>query len=141
MGLALHLDAHTVKGNYIYVDRIVRVYDGDTVYVDIDEWHPVIGKNLGIRIAGIQAPEIKGAPECEKQDAAAAQYAVVDFFATHDGKYIKNPKRGSFFRIVGDFVDNDGNSLKEYLLELGVVMPWDGKGKKPKWVCTIDRTE
>ena len=46
--------------NSVTVSRIIGVYDGDTFRVDIDELSDIVGKNIAIRILGIDTPEIKG---------------------------------------------------------------------------------
>lgn len=38
--------------------KIVKVYDGDTIHVDIDNWPSIIGKNIGVRVYGIDSPEM-----------------------------------------------------------------------------------
>ena len=51
----------------VNVTRIISVYDGDTFRVDIDELSDIVGKNIAIRILGIDTPEIRGQCEKEKQ--------------------------------------------------------------------------
>ncbi len=49
------------------VSRFVRVYDGDTFYVDVEGLHPIIGKEIPIRIKGVDTPEIKHRAKCDKE--------------------------------------------------------------------------
>ena len=44
--LLVPLSVFGADSNYgdLTVTRLIRVYDGDTFYVDIDELHPIIGK-------------------------------------------------------------------------------------------------
>ena len=40
--------------------RYVRNYDGDTITFDIDGLHSIVGKNISVRVLGIDTPEIRG---------------------------------------------------------------------------------
>ncbi len=46
-----------------------RCYDGDTCTFTIPGVHPLFGEKISVRIAGIDAPEIKG--KCQKEKALA----------------------------------------------------------------------
>jgi len=39
--------------------NVLSIYDGDTFKVNIDGFPPICGKEISIRIRGIDAPEIK----------------------------------------------------------------------------------
>ena len=41
-------------------DQIVDVYDGDTFKIDLPNMHPLFGKEIAIRLFGVDTPEIKG---------------------------------------------------------------------------------
>ena len=56
------------SSDYI-VSEIISVYDGDTFRANINELPDIVGKNIAIRILGIDTPEIKG--ECEKEKTLA----------------------------------------------------------------------
>jgi endonuclease YncB( thermonuclease family) len=38
--------------------EIVSVYDGDTIFVNVSDWPDIIGKRIGVRLRGIDCPEI-----------------------------------------------------------------------------------
>ena len=42
------------------VSKVISVYDGDTFRVDIDSLPPIVGKNIPIRLNGVDTPEIQG---------------------------------------------------------------------------------
>ena len=42
----------------VVINEVINVYDGDTFRVNIDEFPPIIGENIAIRILGIDTPEI-----------------------------------------------------------------------------------
>lgn len=45
---------------YIYNAKVTKVYDGDTITVDIDLGFDMIFKGQSIRLFGINAPEVRG---------------------------------------------------------------------------------
>ncbi|CUB03201.1 hypothetical protein [Marinomonas fungiae] len=42
------------------VARINSVYDADTFRVDINDWPDIVGKNIPVRVNGVDAAEIRG---------------------------------------------------------------------------------
>ena len=42
----------------IFVE-LVRVVDGDTIMVNIEGWPDLVGKNIGVRVAGCDTRELK----------------------------------------------------------------------------------
>jgi endonuclease YncB( thermonuclease family) len=113
------------------VSRVNRVYDGDTMMVDMHDYPPIVGENISVRVAGIDTPEIRTKDQKEK----ALAYQVRDYVITrvYSAKKIvlKRMKRGKYFRIIADvFLDN--KSLAKELLEKGYALPYEG-GKKPDW--------
>ena len=49
-----------MKKDYVYNAIVASVYDGDTIRVDIDLGFNFWIKNESLRLAGINAPEIRG---------------------------------------------------------------------------------
>ena len=45
---------------YTYKAKVTKVYDGDTITVDIDLGFGMIFSNQNIRLFGINAPEVRG---------------------------------------------------------------------------------
>ena len=56
--LAFGLDASQKEYGTLRVSRVVSVYDRDTFRADLVGVSDIIGKNIGIRINGIDTPEI-----------------------------------------------------------------------------------
>ena len=81
----------------VTVTRVINVYDGDTFRVDIDELSDIVGKNIAIRVLGIDTPEIKG--KCKKEIKLAIR--ARDFtrtFLKKDSKIkLSNLKRDKYF--------------------------------------------
>ena len=51
--------------------QYVRAYDAYTITVNLKDLPPVFGEELGIRVAGIEAPEIRG--QCAQEEQLALQ--------------------------------------------------------------------
>ena len=44
----------------VTVSKVISVYDGDTFRVNIASLPPIVGKNIAIRVNGVDTPEIRG---------------------------------------------------------------------------------
>jgi endonuclease YncB( thermonuclease family) len=117
----------------VSVSRIVRVIDGDTFVVDIDEFPDLIGKQISIRVNGIDTPELRGKCDNEKILAVKAKERVEALLKASDTIMLENLSRGSFFRIVADVII-DGVSLGEIILNEDLATPYR-PGSEPPW-CT-----
>ena len=113
------------------VSRVVSVYDGDTITVDIDSFPPLIGEKIGIRIAGIDTPEMRDKRPHIKALAIKARDYVREVLSGSSNIELRNLRRGKYFRIVAD-VYVDGHNLADGLLNQGLAHSYDG-GKKIKW--------
>lgn len=90
----------------VVVDEVVRVYDGDTITVNISEWPPLLGQEIGIRVNGIDTPEIRGECDEEKELAYQAKDLVIQTLADAEVIELRNLDRGKYFRVVADvYVD------------------------------------
>lgn len=107
----------------------MRNYDGDTVTVNLPSVHPLLGKEIGIRLKGIDTPEIRGKNQCEKDKAKEAKKFVKDALTSASRIFLRDAHRGKYFRLVGDLVV-DGKSLSKRLLDANLAVPYDG-GTKP----------
>lgn len=117
----------------VRVSRVLRVYDGDTFYVEIDGWPSIVGSGIGIRIIGIDTPEIRGTSPCVKEMAYKSREELVRLLNTEE-IYLYNMYRGKYFRIVAT-VRVNGYNVTERMIESGRAVAWDGVGKRPKWEC------
>tara|TARA_B100000959_G_scaffold248425_1_gene275292 strand:- start:82 stop:537 length:456 start_codon:yes stop_codon:yes gene_type:complete len=115
----------------------VRNYDGDTITFNLPTLHPIIGKNISLRVNGIDTPEIRGKCEKETYDAEQARDMVSDILKDAGKIVLKNLRRGKYFRIVADvYVDEE--NLADILIEAGVAIPYSGGKKKKNW-CQTDK--
>lgn len=122
---------NTVYNSTVLVSRVISVYDGDTFRCDIDKFPAILGANIGIRVAGIDTPEMKDKRLEIKSLAVKARDYVRALFARSHSIELRNLRRGKYFRIVAD-VYVDGENLAESLLKEGLAQPYDG-GRKTEW--------
>jgi len=115
----------------IPVTKILYVIDGDTFKVDIDEYPPIIGKNISIRVAKVDTPEINSKDPIIKKKALLAKSFTENFLKNAKQITLKDIKRDKYFRIVADVIV-DNKNLSSELIKNGLGLEYDGK-KKPNW--------
>ena len=107
----------------------IKNYDGDTITVNLKGQHPLFGKDIGVRVKGVDTPEIKGKTQCEKEKAKAAKEYVSKRLKSASSINLVNVSRGKYFRIVADVIV-DGENLADGLISKGFAVYYDG-GRKP----------
>ena len=115
----------------VTVSKVISVYDGDTFRVDIDSLPPIVGKNIPIRLNGVDTPEIRGKCKYEKDLAIKARDFVRNKLANAKEIKLNNLQRGKYFRVVAN-VMVDGVSLEQELLDNELAYKYTG-GKKSSW--------
>ncbi|MBT5978743.1 MAG: thermonuclease family protein [Gammaproteobacteria bacterium] len=113
------------------VSKVISVYDGDTFRVNIDSLPPIVGKNIPIRLNGVDTPEIQGKCQYEKDLALKARDFVRNKLANAKEVKLTKLQRGKYFRVVAD-VMIDGVSLEQELLDNELAYKYTG-GKKSSW--------
>jgi micrococcal nuclease len=113
------------------VSKLEGVHDGDTFKVTIDGIHPLIGKEILVRIAGIDTPELTSEDPKVQELACRARDHTEDLLRKAHKIVLKDVRRDKYFRILAD-VYVDGVHLGDHLLKTGLAKPYDGK-TKPKW--------
>lgn len=123
------------KQNYgtVTVDEVTSIYDGDTFRVNIFSYPGIVGEKMGIRVNGIDTPEMKAKCEKEKLLARKAKKFTVNFLRSSKIIELRNMQRGKYFRIVAD-VYGDGKNLTDELIKNNLGVKYDG-GKKTKNWC------
>jgi endonuclease YncB( thermonuclease family) len=115
----------------VTVSKVISVYDGDTFRVNIDSLPPIVGKNISIRVNGVDTPEIRGKCQYEKNLALKARDFVRGKLANAKKIKLTNLQRGKYFRVVANVLI-DGVSLEQDLLDNKLAYEYDG-GKKLSW--------
>lgn len=131
--LSVHSFAGIKDKNFgsVTVDEITSIYDGDTFRCTIKGWPEIIGERIGIRVNGIDTPEMRDKRPEIKALAQQAKQFVVERLRSAKTIELRNMQRGKYFRVVAD-VYYDDQSLAQALLDAGLAKPYDG-GKKQKW--------
>jgi len=113
------------KDNTFCQAKVVRVYDGDTFYVNIDKIHSLFGESLGIRVKGIDTPELRGGTPESKAEGIKAKEFTVKFLNEAKRVDLHDCTRGKFFRIVCRVVGSRDKSLGDELIKAGLAKVYD----------------
>ncbi len=113
----------------------LRNYDSDTVTFNIPNVPKIIGKSIGVRVAHVDSPEIRGKLPCEKESARTAKKLVENLLKNAKRINLLNVARDKYFRILAD-VQYDGKDLKEVLLKNKLAYNYEGKTKEKINWCT-----
>jgi len=129
----------SIASDYPDIENVVFVknHDGDTLTVSIPGYPDIIGRDIPIRVRGIDAPEIKGI--CDEEVLLAVEAKrFVNIELTGASKIdIVEIGRDKYFRIDGDVV-YDGKSLRKEMLDRGYAHPYDGGTKINHW-CKVKK--
>lgn len=110
--------------------KITKIKDGDTVEILIPGLPEEIGNTIGLRIQGVDTPEIRG--KCAEEIERARQAKLFLFNAINQAKSteVRILKRDKYFRLLGDIVI-DGQLASELLIKNGLARPYQGKRRAP----------
>lgn len=113
--------------------KLVSVYDGDTFFVHIPGVPAVFGRRIGVRLAGIDTPEIRASRSCERFDALQAKERLTALLS--DSPFIlSGVARDKYFRILADVTLPGGESVSKRLQDEGLAVPYIGETKRT-WIC------
>ena len=113
---------------------VVSVYDGDTFTADVDIW-PGLTWQGGVRVDGVDIPEIRGGCDTEKQLALDAREHARTLLE-RGGVTLHDVRRGKYAgRVVARVILSDGTDLADALIEAGLGRPYEG-GKREGW-CVV----
>lgn len=87
-----------------YIAYVTKVYDGDTITVDIDLGFGIMKKGEKIRLANIDAPEIRG----EEREAGLVSRDALRGLILNKEVIIKTQKdaKGKYGRYIGTIIIN-----------------------------------
>lgn len=86
----------------VKVSRLLRVIDGDTFACDIDEHSAIAGKNISIRLRGINTPELRSRNKEERKSAILEKQRLSDLLNNARVIELRNIDRDKYFRIDAD---------------------------------------
>ncbi len=128
-GLALALILAHPAGAETYRWPVTGVYDGDTIRVRLDRLPPEF-RRATVRVNGVDAPEIKGKCQAEREAAIRARDFVRREISEAKVVEFANIKREKYGRILAD-VTIDGRGLAGLLISHGLARPYAGKKRQP----------
>ena len=109
--------------------QVIKVYDGDTITIAAKIAIPNSPLyRFSIRLNGIDAPEIKGRTDDEKESALKARHAL-EKLILHKYVELKNTKTEKYGRILAD-VYLGSLHINQWLLNEKLVVPYDGAAKQ-----------
>ena len=112
----------------VKISKVISIYDGDTLRVNIDSFPDIVGKNIRIRIKGIDAPEIKGKCQKEIDLAVMARDYLRNAINKSNQIELRNIERGKYFRIVGELYI-DGENISNNLIKRKLAYHYNGGGR------------
>jgi len=113
--------------------QFIKNYDGDSITFDIPEAPSIVGKNMVVRLRGIDTPELRKS-RCseEMQKAYRAKNLVNALLSKARTINLHRIGRGKYFRILAD-VEFDGKDLAAILLEKELAIPYSGGKRDFDW--------
>lgn len=111
----------------------IRNFDGDSITFDIPEAPAIVGKNMVIRLRGIDTPELRSS-KCQGEHNLALQAKNMVYSLLKNAKVINLHRtgRGKYFRILAD-VEFDGIDLASVLLEKKLAVQYSGGSRNHDW--------
>jgi micrococcal nuclease len=127
---------------YEYRAKVVKVYDGDTITVDIDLGFNITMSGVKIRLLGIDTPEIRGGTETSRFEARSARNFVRERIL---GEYVVlrtiRDATGKFGRYLGIVEMDNGIVLNKLLVEQGLAEPYLGYDEHIAYANAIDNAK
>ena len=132
------------KQQNFYKVSLASVYDGDTFKVNLSCRYGIFCKKMGVRVKGIDAPEIRTKDPCEKEMAKKAKAFTKEFLKS--GPIIlRTCEKDQYFRLLCDVsIRNPSNptkkaekSLSEALLIQKLAVSYDGGTKQSINWCNL----
>lgn len=132
---AMAQDTTIVQAQPLGIAKVLKVYDGDTFYADLYNLPDIFAKNMGIRLIGIDTPEMTGGDSCSKAKAKAAKLFLDQTLKSACKIELRNISRDKYFRIDA-IVYADSVNVNTLMVEKGYAKAYTGEGPKPTFPCT-----
>lgn len=114
-----------------------RTIDGDTFTVNISGMPGIFGKDIPVRIRGIDAGDVKAKDDCEAKMAVAAATRLHKLLAHAQRIDLSNIDRDKYFRILADVKINGAVDIGSFFTENGWAVRYDGGSKKAADWCKM----
>lgn len=131
---AMAQDTTIAQTQPLGIAKIVKVYDGDTFYADLYNLPDIFAKNMGIRLIGIDTPEMTGGDSCSKAQAKAAKLFLDQTLRSACKVELRNISRDKYFRVDA-IVYADSVNVNALMVEKGHAKVYTGEGPRPTFTC------
>jgi len=115
----------------VVISEVISIHDGDTFTVNINDWPPIVGNKILVRVSDIDTPEITDHRKNIKDMSIKAKNFTSNMLKNGKNIELKNIKRDKYFRLNAE-VYIDGHSLGEELINKKLAHYYDG-GTKKSW--------
>ena len=107
---------------------IIKVRDGDTFIINIPNIPDVFGKEIAVRIRGIDTPELNDEREYIRKISIQAKEELERLLYSGEKVVLYDLGRDKYFRLLASVKVGDID-IAEYMIEQGLAKEYDG-GKK-----------
>ena len=110
--------------------EVIRIIDGDTIVVRAHPWLGVFIETR-VRLAGIDAPELRGRCDGETALAVQARDRLAELLAAGTARLddIRHDKYGG--RVRARVLDGEGGDVGAALVAAGLARPYHGERRQP----------
>ena len=107
---------------------VVKVRDGDTFVINIENVPDVFGEEIAVRIRGIDTPELNDKREEIRNIDIKAKEELERLLTSGEKVILYNLGRDKYFRLLAS-VKVDNIDVAEYLVKEGLAKSYDGGAK------------
>ena len=107
---------------------VVKIRDGDTFVINIENVPDVFGKEIAVRIRGIDTPELNDKREEIRNIAIKAKEELEKLFNSGNKIILYNLGRDKYFRLLASVKVGDID-VAEYMIKKGLAKSYDGGAK------------
>lgn len=130
--LALGACGATAQTGRSYEYQVTGIYDGDTFYINMPGLPPELSR-IGVRVRGVDTPEMRGKCEAEKHNATAAKFFTTRVIKQAGNRVtLTNLKWDKYGGRVDADVYVNGQKLSDMLITQQYARPYVG-GKRAGW--------
>lgn len=115
-----------------YSAEVTKVYDGDTITVDLDLGFGLFKNKLSIRLFGIDTPEIRDSSPEVVGLANAAREKLLEMVPVGSKCIVRSMELDKYGRPVSVIYDANGRNINQEMLKCGLAKPYSG-GARPSW--------
>ena len=125
------IQATLITANYkdeIKDFTIIKVIDGDTFIINIENVPDVFGKEIAVRIRGIDTPELNDSREEIRKISIQAKEELEKLLTSGEKVILYNLGRDKYFRLLASVKVGDVD-VAEYMINRGLAKSYNGGAK------------